>query len=121
MDSIRRQVRASALRDLSVAVLAALALMFHFAAEPIAALRAGAIGFTFAALLMIVRIARTERQDVSRARYGTTFRPMNDRRRHRQPRNPPGRVAGLRALWLVCLRRVAGTLDAEIGGSLLTL
>lgn len=64
MDSIRREVRASAVRDLSLAVLATLALMLHFAGDPINALKAGAIGFTFAALLMIERIARAERQEV---------------------------------------------------------
>lgn len=122
MDSIRRQVRAAALRDLSLAVLGALALMFHFAAEPISALRAGAIGFTGAALLMIIRIARTERQDVSEGEVWNNL-PAHERPPAaiacREIRRAERQVCGLYgwyasgvslALWML-----------TIGGSLLTL
>lgn len=122
MDSIHRQVRAAALRDLSVAVLAALALMFHFAADPIAAMKAGAIGFTFASLLMIVRIARAERQDVVEGEIWNNL-PAEER--------PPVRIASQairRAEWQVCgvyawyasgVSLALWTL--EIGGCLMTL
>ena len=122
MDSIHRQVRAAALRDLSVAVLAALALMFHFAADPIAAMKAGAIGFTFASLLMIVRIARAERQNVVEGEVWNNL-PAEERPplriAHREIRRAEWHVCGLYAWYASGVSLALWTL--EIGGCLMTL
>ncbi len=122
MESIRREVRASAIRDLSLAVLAALALMLHFAGDPINALKAGAIGFTFAALLMIERIARAERQEVVDDEVWNNLRA--DERpppaiASREIRRAKRQVCGLYGWYASGVSLALWTLT--IGGSLLTL
>lgn len=63
MEMIRRRAFQSAARDCALAALGVLALMFHWAGEPVSALKAGAIGFTLVAVFMVLRIDRADRSD----------------------------------------------------------
>lgn len=64
MEIITRHAFQAAARDAALASLGALALMFQCAADPLSALKAGAIGFTLAAIFLVLRAARTDRLDV---------------------------------------------------------
>jgi hypothetical protein len=84
MEMIRRRAFQSAARDCGLAALAALALMFHWAGDPVMALKAGAIGFTVVAIFMVLRVDWTEHSNVEGNEVWINLR---------QDERPPQRVA----------------------------
>ena len=84
MDMIFRRAFQAAARDCGLAALATLALMFHWAGEPTAALKAGAIGFTLVAVFMVLQVDRIKRAEVEGTEVWINLK---------QDERPPRRVA----------------------------
>ena len=81
MEMIRLRAFQSAARDCALAALAALALMYHWAGEPLLAMKAGGIGFALVAVFMVLRAVQNAMQDVE---YNEIW--INLKRDERPPR-----------------------------------